>query len=213
MSVGTQPQLVEHLVLHDVSWEAYERLLEAFGDRRLRHTYIDGVLEIMSPLRRHELVKKFLARMIEMMAYQLDIDIECLGSTTLRKQAKQRGLEPDECYWIQHALEAFGNDDFDPNRDPPPDLAIEVNVTYADLSREAVYAALGVPEIWHFDDEDDAVRIVVRSGDAYIPAPRSLALPLFTPEILQRFIDRRAGATERVVMKEFVAWIHEASSP
>src|SRR4051812_49891516 len=119
MSVIAPPELVEHLVLHDVSWEAYERLLEAFGDRRLRHTYIDGVLEIMSPLRRHESVKTFLGRLIEMMAYQLDIDIECLGSTTLRKQAKKRGLEPDECYWIQHALEAAGNDDFDPNRDPP----------------------------------------------------------------------------------------------
>jgi Uma2 family endonuclease len=212
MSVAIQPELVEHLVLHDVSWEAYERLLEAFGDRRLRHTYIDGVLEIMSPLRRHEWVKKFLARMIEMMAYQLDLDIECLGSTTLRKQAKKRGLEPDECYWIQHALEAAGNDDFDPNRDPPPDLAIEVNVTHADLSRESVYAALGVPEIWHFDDEDDAVRILVRSGEAYVPASRSLALPLFTTETLQRFIERRSEATERVVMKEFVAWIGEAQA-
>jgi len=211
MTVLTQPELVEHLVLHDVSWEAYERLLEAFGDRRLRHTYIDGVLEIMSPLRRHESVKTFLGRLIEMMAYQLDIDIECLGSTTLRKQAKKRGLEPDECYWIQHALEAAGNDDFDPNRDPPPDLAIEVNVTHADLSRESVYAALGVPEIWHFDEEDDAVRILVRSGETYIPAQRSLALPLFTPEVLQRFIERRAEVTERVVMKEFVAWIKSES--
>src|SRR5262245_59265718 len=136
MSVTTSPEVVEHIILHDVSWEAYGRILEAFGSRRLRHTYIDGVLEIMSPLRRHEWVKKFLARMIEMMVYQLDIDIECLGSTTLRKEAKKRGLEPDECYWIQHALEAGSNDDFDPNRDPPPDLAIEVNVTHADLSRE-----------------------------------------------------------------------------
>lgn len=212
MTAIAQPEIVEHLVLHDVSWEAYERLLEMFGDRRLRHTYIDGVLEIMSPLRRHESVKKFLGRLIEMMAYQLDIDIECLGSTTLRKQAKQRGLEPDECYWIQHALEAAGNDDFDPNRDPPPDLAIEVNVTHADLSRESVYAALGVPEIWHFDDVDDAVRILVRSGESYIPASRSLALPLFTPEVLQRFLERRAEVRERVAMKEFVAWVKGAAS-
>jgi hypothetical protein len=56
------------------------------------------------------------------------------------------------------------------------------------------------------------VRIVVRSGEAYVPAGRSLALPLFTPDILQRFIERRSDAAERVVMKEFVAWIGEATS-
>ena len=64
-----------------------------------------------------------------------------------------------------------------------------------------------MPEIWHFDDEDDALRILLRSGDVYVPAARSLALPLFTPDVLQRFIERRAEVTERMVMKEFVAWI------
>lgn len=203
-----QPQIVEHVLLNDVSWEAYERLLEAFGNRRLRHTYIEGVLEIMSPLRRHESVKKILARMIEMAAYQLDIEIESLGSTTLRQQPKARGLEPDECYYVQHALEAAGREDFDPQRDPPPDLAIEVNVTHADLSRDSVYAALGVPEIWHFDSDDETVRILLHSGDSYVSAPRSAALPVFTPEVLQRFIGRRTEATERVVIKEFVAWLN-----
>lgn len=201
-------EVVEHVVLPDISWEAYERLLEAFGGRRLRHTYVDGVLEIMSPLRRHESVKKILARMFEMAAYQLDIEIDSLGSTTLRLQPKMRGLEPDECYYVQHAAAAAGRNEFDPQHDPPPDLAIEVNVSHTDLSRDSVYAALGVPEIWHFDDEDDAVRILLLSGGSYATADRSAALPIFTPTVLQSFVERRAQVSERVVVKEFVAWLN-----
>ena len=72
----------EHVVLYDVSWEAYEHLLEAVGDRRLRHSYDDGTLEIMSPLKRHDRVKSLLARLIEMAAYEWDIDIQGIGSTT-----------------------------------------------------------------------------------------------------------------------------------
>lgn len=72
----TQPAIAEHIVLNDISWEAYERLLEAFGDRRLRHSYDDGTLEIMSPLKRHDRAKKLIARLIEMAAYELDIEIQ-----------------------------------------------------------------------------------------------------------------------------------------
>src|SRR5262245_15230309 len=100
----TQPnsELTEHIVLYDVSWEAYEALLEAMGDRRLRHSYDQGVLEIMSPLKRHDRAKKIIARMLEAMALELDIDIQSIGSTTLRKRPKQKGLEPDECYYVAH---------------------------------------------------------------------------------------------------------------
>jgi Uma2 family endonuclease len=202
-----RPEIVEHVLLYDVSWEAYEQLLQAFGDRRFRHTYIDGVLEITSPLRRHELVKKTLARLIEMAAYQLDIEIESIGSTTLRRRPKTRGLEPDECYYLQHAADVAGKEDFDPERDPPPDLAIEVNVTHADLSRESVYAALGVPEIWHFDDEEEKIRILALVDGRYQPVEKSIALGLFTSELLQSFLERRRRTTEKIMMNEFVAWL------
>jgi Uma2 family endonuclease len=208
-----RPEVIEHAMLYNVSWEAYDQLLRTFGDRRFRHTYVDGVLEIMSPLRRHESVKKLLARLIEMAAYQLKLDIESLGSTTLRKRAKTRGLEPDECYYLQHALDATGKEDFDAERDPPPDLAIEVHVTHADLSRDSVYAVLGVPEIWHFDDDDETLRIMVLNDNEYVPAARSLALPIFTPQLLQSFIERRRQTSERIVIEEFVSWLAGNADP
>src|SRR5688572_26869322 len=91
---------LEHVVLYDVPWKAYEAILEAIGDRRLRHTYDRGALEIMSPLKRHDRTKKILARMIEAAALALDVEIQSIGSTTLRKKAKEKGLEPDECYYV-----------------------------------------------------------------------------------------------------------------
>jgi Uma2 family endonuclease len=94
----------EHIVLYGISWEAYEHLLDLFGDRRLRHSYDAGVLEIMSPLKRHDRAKKVLARLIESMALELDIEIQPIGSTTLRRRERRKGLEPDECYYVQHEM-------------------------------------------------------------------------------------------------------------
>ena len=148
----TQPAIAEHLVLNDVSWEAYERLLEVFGDRRLRHSYDDGTLEIMSPLKRHDRAKKLIARLIEMAAYELDIEIQGIGSTTLRRSERRQGLEPDECYYVDHEAEVRCKPDYVPGRDPPPDLAVEVDVTSSSLDRMHIYANLGVPEVWRFQD-------------------------------------------------------------
>jgi Uma2 family endonuclease len=200
---------VEHVLLPSVSWQAYGQLLELMQSRRLRHTYIEGTLEIMSPLRRHEWIKTLLARMIELAAYELDMELEAIGSTTLRNEELGRGIEPDECYYVQHAVEMSHLKELDWDRDPPPDLAIEVNVTHSDLSRESVYAALGVPEIWHYDGDDDTLRILTCSGNRYTSAERSLAFPMLTPEALLRFLRRREVVSQRAVLKEFVAWIVE----
>src|SRR5262245_55867133 len=99
------------VLLTDISWEMYEKILEAFGERRLRHTYVDGMLEIMSPLRVHEWRKKFIGRLIEMMAWRLRIRISCAGSTTLRKKLKRRGLEQDESYYVANGRVVRGREE------------------------------------------------------------------------------------------------------
>ena len=91
----------QHVVLHDVSWDLYQHLLAEVGDGALRMTFDNGSLEIMSPLPKHELWKKRIGRMIEIVSLELDIPMESLGSTTFARQDLQKGLEPDECYYIQ----------------------------------------------------------------------------------------------------------------
>ena len=165
--------------MHDVSWECYERLLEAVGDRRLRHSYERGTLELMSPLKRHDSVKTLLARLIEMAAYELEIEIQGIGSTTLRRRERLRGLEPDECYYVAHEAEVRYKADYVPGRDPPPDLAVEVDVTSSSLDRLQIYADLGVPEVWRFKDEQLSFWRLTRSGK-YARSRRSRAFPCWT---------------------------------
>src|SRR5205814_3142396 len=92
----------QHIVLDDVSWDFYERVLEEIGDRPIRVTFSEGSIEIMSPLPEHERTKKIIARLLELLTLELDIPLECFGSTTFRREDKQKGLEPDECYYLKN---------------------------------------------------------------------------------------------------------------
>ncbi len=201
---------MEHVLLYDVSWEAYEAILEAMGDRRFRHSYDRGVLEIMSPLKRHDRAKKILSRMIEAMAFELDIDIQSIGSTTLRKQPKKKGLEPDECYYVAHEAQVRSKPDYDPNTDPPPDLALEVDVTRSSLSRMGIYAGLGVPEVWRMKGETLSFHRLDRNGK-YVPIDRSLAFPKVTPVVLQQFLAQRFELRENELLRRFLAWLRNSS--
>ena len=93
---------IQHFVMDDASWELYERLLREIGNRPIRITYDNGRMEMMSPLPEHEAPKKIIGGLIEMLCFQLRIPLICLGSTTFRRKIKAKGLEPDECYYIQN---------------------------------------------------------------------------------------------------------------
>jgi len=107
-------------VLDGVSWDFYEQLLEEIGDRPIRVTFDNGSLEMMAPLPLHERWKKRIARMIELLCVELDIEIDTLGSTTFRREDLAKGLEPDECYYVQHADDVRGKKELDLAVDPPP---------------------------------------------------------------------------------------------
>lgn len=127
----------QRIVLTGVTWEQYEALLDLFGDDPpgIRMAYLEGTLEIMSPSRRHERVKTMLARLVEAYALERGIPLNGLGSTTFRAKAKERGVEPDECYCVGEEKEF-------------PDVAFEVIVTSGGIDRLAIYQGLGVPEVW-----------------------------------------------------------------
>jgi Uma2 family endonuclease len=144
----------QRVVLEGISWELYEQLLAEIGERsHVRLTYDEGRLELMSAGVRHELVKKNLARLVQAYADERGILLEGFGSTTYRRKDLLKGLEPDECYYLQNAAKVIGRVEFDWAVDPPPDLAIEVAISRAEVAREPVYAALGVAEIWKCDGE------------------------------------------------------------
>ena len=142
----------QSLLLKDVSWREFDAILTELGPHRsTRIAYHQGVLEMMAPLPEHEYFKQSISIAIEDIAETLDQDYESYGSTTWRKQAEQAGLEPDNCFYFQNEARIRGQLTFDLTQDPPPDLAIEIDITHKSLNRFPIYARLGVPALWCYD--------------------------------------------------------------
>jgi Uma2 family endonuclease len=196
-------------VLYGVTWEDYERFLEALDGHKLRHTYDRGTLEMMSPLsKRHEWGGSLLGRMVERMAEELDIPIQSVGSTTLKRMAAERGIEGDRSYFIANEPRVRGRDDYDPKKDPPPDLAIEVEVTRSCVPRMPVYASMRVPELWRFDGNVVTFYGLTRRGK-YTKREQSLAFPFLRPADLLRFLEMRYSTDENSVIRAFVKWVRQ----
>lgn len=204
MPVTASPQ-ASRVVLHNVRWETYSALMEDRGDGGPRMCYDRGTLEIMSPLRKHEWLKRLLGRFVEILTLESRIPISSAGSTTLKSQLKERGTEPDESYYIQNEAAIRLKDDIDIAIDPPPDLAIEIDIASSSIDKLGVYAAFGIPEVWTWDE---GVKIfVLESAGGYAEAAQSLALPRLTPQILSRFLARRSVLGESGLVEEFRDWV------
>ena len=193
------------ILLHNIAWETYEAILADMEDRAIRLTYDQGDLEIMSPSDEHERIKSLVGRMIEAMTEELDIPIRSAGSTTLRRQLKRRGLEPDECYYVAHEPQMRGRDDIDLNVDPPPDLAIEVDISHSSLDRFGIYAAIGVPEIWRL--EEGQVRVYLLQGEQYVPQSPSPAFPFLPLAEVSRILGQRNETDETTWIRSFRRWV------
>lgn len=176
------------VIISGVTWGRYVAIRELLDDHPgLRMTYLEGVLEITSPSPEHERRKSIIGRLIEMYAVEKRLPLNAYGSTTFRKEAKERGAEPDECYVLGAVI--------DESKDMP-DIAIEVMLTSGGIDKLEVYRGLGVPEVWFFEDGGFALH---RLGDgAYAPIARSTFLPGLDLELLASFVDR-ADQTAAVI--------------
>jgi Uma2 family endonuclease len=196
------------VVIDGVSWETFESLLEADGPRRGRLSYEEGTLEIMSPSMEHELLKSTIGRLLEAYAQELDIDLQVTGSTTLKRKMKEMGAEPDESYYVQNQTRIRGKKKLKLERDPPPDLAIEIQITQSALDKLRIYGALGVPEVWLW--EGDALKVYwLKKNGRYVERERSRALPGLPLGDLLRFVGRAEERSTTRLAKEFRGWIRK----
>ena len=184
----TPPRGPDHcILLSGIGWETYERLLADMGDSHAaRFAYDQGVLEIMAPSYEHEKVKHNIAMLVELLAGEMEIDIEGGGSTTFRRKDLTKGFEPDECFYIQHAELVRGKKQIDLIKDPPPDLVIEIDITSPSLRKFPIFAALGIPEVWRYDGTK--VSIFTLAGNAYVERSESVALPKVTSTVLSELL-------------------------
>jgi Uma2 family endonuclease len=196
--------------LSGIDWRTYVRLVRAFAERPgVRLAYNRGELEIMSPLLEHDDVSRFLGTLVFVLTEELNLPLKRGGSTTLRRRKRKKGIEADECFWIANAHRLAGRRRLDLRTDPPPDLAIEVDVTHSSLDRLRIYAALKVPEVWRVDGDMLTFYILGADG-AYQTSANSRAFPLLTSAELMDFVRaaRQAG-DENVVVRQFREWIRQ----
>jgi len=200
----------QRFVFYDVSYAGYQALLAARGDRPIRMTYDRGTLEIMSPSQKHERLKHLLGRMIVVVTEELEIPIRGAASTTWDRPDMERGLEADECYYISSEARVRGRETIDLDVDPPPDLAIEIDITHGPVDRLGIYAALGVAEVWRFDgDRLRIFRLAQGAEPQYHEQPGSDELPQVPVDELVRFLHARDETDETTWARSFRQWVRE----
>ena len=200
------------ILLQGIAWETYQALvrdLDSQPGKRL--TYDNGLLEIFMPLPPHEKNKKYLARFVELVTEEWEIEICSLGSCTWNRKDLAKGVEADECYYIQNEAVVRGKMDIDLTVEPPPDLAIEIDITSLSLPRLPIYLALGIPEVWRFDGARVMLLSLVKGE--YVEIPHSLALPIVTATVLQDWVAQAQTMGETSWAKTLRLWAREQMAP
>jgi Uma2 family endonuclease len=195
------------LTLYEIRWEEYEQLLDQVGDaRHFRISYDNGRLEIMTtPTSKHEKYKNLLHDLVLILSDELDQEVVSYGSATLKIEHTGKGVEADDCFYIQHASQIGDKDQLDLSSDPPPDLVIEIDLIRDSAAKLDIYAALGVPEVWHYDGGCFSVWKLAKQ--AYTLAPSSLAFPFLTAEDLAKFAASSKAQGLRRARQLFRFWV------
>lgn len=191
-------------MIPNMPWEIFEAL-GASDCAGTRFAYDKGMLEIMSPSIEHEWYHRALGQMVEVITEELDIPRLSAGSTTLKLELEKRGLEPDECFYLTHERQMRGKRDLDLTVDPPPDLAIEVDISRSSIDKLGIYADLGVPELWFYDGESLVVRRL--DNGAYIQQERSNAFPFLDIKEVERFVGHVEQSGEIAWIRSFREWV------
>jgi len=212
--IKPRPEDEPRVLLHGVSWRTYELFLAELGARpSLRLTYDQGRMELMTISHLHDWYKRIFDRLVFFLAKELKVPIRSGGSATFRRADMLRGLEPDECYWFHTAHRIRGRRDIDLTREPPFELAVEIELSRSGINRMDIHAALGVGEVWRFDGEHLRICLLQSSG-AYVEEPESRIFPGVPPVELVRFAHQGLDAEDEVAFTEtFCVWVREHILP
>ena len=199
----------QRLVLHNVPWQSYVAIGDALPDRpALRMTYDRGNLEFMTTSPEHEKYKVRLGRLLEALVEECGLQVEPLGNMTMRREELERGLEPDECFFIANERHMRARLDWDPKRDPPPDLVLEIEISRSALNRMGICAALRVPEVWRCDGatlrahllQPDGSWLASETSPTFPKVPLAGIVPFLQPSETVGYLD---------MIRAFRAWVRE----
>jgi len=195
------------LLIKDISWAGYKHILAELGNNRnSRISYSQGVLEIMAPLPEHEVAKVIIGDLVKALLEELDLEFCSLGSTTFDKRTMDAGVEPDDCFYIQNEARIRGKDRINLETDPPPDLAIEIDIT--SRTRFNNYQALKVPELWRWNGRKLEINVLV--DGKYVESNISSIFPnLAISQVIPDYLMRTKINGRNATMKAFRSWVRQ----
>jgi Uma2 family endonuclease len=200
MIAATSTLAEQRTLLENISWQTFETLLKEIGDNRgYRIAYDEGKLEIMAPLFEHENYKSNFGNFIVALAEELGIEIKSAGSTTLKLKNVKKGIEPDNCYYIQNEPAVRGRQELD--------LAIEIDITSSSLNKLAIYSALRVPELWLYNGR--VLKFYQLASEEYVECKFSVAFPFVSSTEIGRFFEQSKTMGEIALLKSFRVWVRE----
>jgi Uma2 family endonuclease len=213
MSITQTPstQQTQHILLEGVTWETYQALLKDLGNHRSsRLAYDQGILEIIMPSDFHEMINRLLEAIVRALTEELGMKIKGYGSTTLDREDLARGVEPDSCFYIQNVDQIIGKK-LDIPSDPPPDLAIEVDVTSSSRRRLGIDLQLQIPEVWRYTEQQGLVIYQLQAGE-YQECEFSPTFPMILGKVLQPFLQQANSEDDNAVIRALRQWLRTHSS-
>ncbi|OUL24277.1 Uma2 family endonuclease [Nostoc sp. 106C] len=200
----------QRVLLQDVTWQELETIIEELGEHRAaRIAYDRGILEIIAPLPELEDDKEIISDLVKALLEEVDIEFRCLGSTTFKNEFMAQGIEPDQCFYIKNEATIRGKKRIDLTVDPPPDLALEVDIT--SRTHPDIYQALKVPELWRF--EKGILKINILQDGNYVESQSSLNFPhLLLIEIIPQYLEKSKTAGRNATLKTFRSWVKQQLS-
>ena len=197
----------QQLLLKNISWQQFETILEELGEgRAARLSYSNGWLEIMVPLPEHEKDKEIIGDLVKILLEELGIDFEPLGSTTFKSELMTQAVEPDACFYIENHQAVIGKTRIDLTVDPPPDLAIEIDIT--SRTKFENYQRLGVPELWRWTRR--GLQINRLQEETYVESNISSnfsGIPII--ELINRTVQQNLSVGRSQAIREFKRWVKE----
>ncbi len=195
----------QQTLFKDISWQQLENILEEMGEKRAaRISYSHGWLEIMVPLPEHEKDKEIFGEFVRILLDKLQIDFEALGSTTFKNERMRQAVEADASFYIQNQAAVIGKNRLDLNIDPPPDLAIEIDIT--SRTRFENYEILGVPELWRYTQQ--GLEIYLLQQGKYIKSQSSPNFPdIPIIELVNEYVKQCLTIGRSQAIRNFRTWI------
>ncbi|MBR8830482.1 MAG: hypothetical protein N5P05_000044 [Chroococcopsis gigantea SAG 12.99] len=190
------------VILSFQSWSDYEQLLGLRDEGVLPKIYFNadsGKIRLMSPLPSHGNRVDTLKSLIKILLHHYNKDFQSFDPITLTKISRA-GVEPDGCFYVDNYSAILGKDKIDLTIDPPPDLALEVDIT--SRTNPDDYSSIAVPELWIY--RPPQLLIYVLSGEQYDEKERStLFSEIDIKNILPTYIERAWLQGSSLALREF----------